>query len=187
LFEKFFTKKSSIEKKTRAFIENIVHNIDAVFQHPNAKFPYPVIVYHGLDYKKYDKEKFNHKVGDIIEYKGYMSTSLNPNTAMSFSYCNRCCIYKIHIGKNSNIIPLVWFYGYNNKKISIDRIIKNSFDMEAGLQTEEEFLIHRNSKIQVIDIYEVEPSLQTTVCEFGKIKNPSLHRMKVFECVLLFS
>ena len=136
LFEYLFNKNKSTNKKVKEKIEDLIKNIDNVFKNPKAKFPYSVVVYHGLNSNNYNEHpdksiKFDHKIDDIIEYKGYMSTSLNPNTAMNFSDCSHCCLYKINIEKNSNILPLVWFpyikgnNTYNNN--SIKTKIKEGF------------------------------------------------------------
>lgn len=199
-FEKFFTKQKSLREKVKEKIEILVKDIDDVFKHSNAKFPYSIDVYHGLDSRYYEynndnndstngieNKRFNHKIGDIIEYKGYMSTSLDPNIGIGFSNCNKCCLYKIHIPKNSNIIPLVWFKHKNKDKTSdeILNILNKSFNYETPSGSEREFLINRNSKIKVTDVYFVEPIAKFRICSYKKIKDPSNNLMKVYECLLL--
>jgi hypothetical protein len=184
-FESLFNKKKSLTKKTKEKLEQIIENIDSVFKNPKAKYPDSIVVYHGLNSNRYDSDTFNHKIGDIIKYKGYMSTSLNPIVAMTFSVCNPCCLYKINIPKKSNIIPLVWFPHYIKHYNNIKRKIKEGSDYESPNTSEDEFLLNRNSKIKVIDIYYIEPTAKSTSCAYKKIKDPSNHKMKVFECVLL--
>jgi hypothetical protein len=98
-----------------------------------------------------------YKLGSIVKFPEFISTSISKSIAFSFQNCGDtpCCIYIFHLNDNIPFIPLSW-------------------NMEFKYMTatdEHEFLLPRNTSWKLVKKYKITMKAEDNLhCNYDKIK-----------------
>lgn len=137
------------EKKINATIMRDINRMDEIFTKiPPVEFNF--VCYRGTSFNFIEDAE----VGDIVEDKGFVSTSLNEHVTTKFIDAEQnCCHYVIYIPANSRVVPL-WNINF------IDGVEKSSY---YRYHLQDEILLPRNSKFKYLGQVK---SNYTSKCEF---------------------
>lgn len=166
-----------IEKKTKPIITTeqieksfidvlnkplfVAQHIDSIFDKIKNKYPRLALpLFRGIQMRKTLKPS---KIGSIIKFSDYLSTSISPSVAINYQGCGKypCCIMVLHITNKVPYIPL-----YKNPK----------------MLEKHEVLLPRNTSWRIVKKYKSSIDLnQGLVCNYDDIIKTQKKKITIYE------
>jgi hypothetical protein len=113
MFSKYFPGAKTLTKHIEQKIRKDIYRLQNIIN--GFELPRTTVVYRGVEIK----EKSSLKNGDIITEQGFLSTSVDQRTALSFTNVNfgpKCCMFKITIPAGMKALPVMQHSHFPSEK-----------------------------------------------------------------------